>query len=72
MKPIRVGLIVTSLFWVLSALAQKAVSNSVDEYISSEMQRQHIPGLALLVSREGKIVKAQGYGAIQCRASGSR
>ncbi len=26
------------------------------------MQRQHIPGLALLVSRGGKIVQAEGFG----------
>jgi CubicO group peptidase (beta-lactamase class C family) len=26
------------------------------------MQKRHIPGLALLVSRDGKIVRAQGYG----------
>ena len=44
------------------AIAQNAISNSVDEYVRSEMQRQHIPGLALLVSRNGKIVQAQGYG----------
>src|SRR5579862_5149367 len=46
----------------LPAIAQNAISNSVDEYVRSEMQRQHIPGLALLVSRDGKIVQAQGYG----------
>jgi CubicO group peptidase (beta-lactamase class C family) len=37
-------------------------SDQVDQYVQSEMQRQHVPGLALLVARDGKIVKAQGYG----------
>lgn len=34
----------------------------VDEYVRAEMERQHIPGLALLVSRAGQVVRAQGYG----------
>jgi CubicO group peptidase (beta-lactamase class C family) len=38
------------------------VSNGVSEYVRGEMQRQHIPGLALLVSRGGKIVEAEGFG----------
>lgn len=44
---------------VLLASAQPA---SVDEYIRAEMQRQHIPGLALAVVKDGRVVKAQGYG----------
>src|SRR5271163_4099272 len=38
------------------------VSNRVSNYVRSEMQRQHIPGVALLVSRGGKIVQAEGFG----------
>jgi len=34
----------------------------VDAYVRGEMQRERIPGLALGVYRDGKIVKAQGYG----------
>ena len=48
---------------VLSSLAFAAdQTNAVDEYIHSEMAKQHIPGLALLVSREGQVIRAQGYG----------
>jgi CubicO group peptidase (beta-lactamase class C family) len=42
--------------------AQALQSGTVDDYIRAEMQRQHVPGLSLLVAREGKIVQAQGYG----------
>ena len=35
---------------------------AVAEYVRAEMQRQHIPGLSLLVSKGGKIVLAQGFG----------
>lgn len=34
----------------------------VDDYVRAEMAKQHVPGLALLVSRGGTIVRAQGYG----------
>jgi CubicO group peptidase (beta-lactamase class C family) len=36
--------------------------DAVGNYIHEEMQRQHIPGLALLVSRSGTIVRSEGFG----------
>ncbi|HWY69820.1 MAG TPA: serine hydrolase domain-containing protein [Terriglobales bacterium] len=39
-----------------------SVSKDVSNYVRSEMQRQHIPGVSLLVSRGGKIVQAEGFG----------
>jgi CubicO group peptidase (beta-lactamase class C family) len=47
---------------VISVDASSDVSNDVSNYVRSEMQRQHIPGLALLVSRGGRIVQAEGFG----------
>jgi CubicO group peptidase (beta-lactamase class C family) len=35
---------------------------NVDAYVRGEMRKQRIPGLALGVYRDGKIVKAEGYG----------
>jgi CubicO group peptidase (beta-lactamase class C family) len=49
-----------ALLLISPAFAQ--ISESIDTYVHSEMQRQHIPGLSLLVARDGKIVRAQGYG----------
>jgi CubicO group peptidase (beta-lactamase class C family) len=40
----------------------EASSDLVDAYVHVEMQRRQIPGLALLIVRDGKIVRAQGYG----------
>jgi CubicO group peptidase (beta-lactamase class C family) len=48
--------------FLLSASAFAKTPDATDAYIHSEMQRQHIPGLSLLVARDGKIVCAQGYG----------
>jgi CubicO group peptidase (beta-lactamase class C family) len=53
--------IVCILLLAGAALAQTS-SDPVDQYIQAEMQKRKIPGLALLVSRDGKIVRAQGYG----------
>jgi CubicO group peptidase (beta-lactamase class C family) len=54
------ALLPIALFLLSPARAQTPAA--IDNYIHSETQRQHIPGLSLLVSRDGKIVRAQGYG----------
>src|SRR5882762_1798501 len=45
----------------LNVFAQP-VPDAVDQYVRAEMEKHQIPGLALLVSRDGKPVRAQGYG----------
>ena len=47
---------------IARAQDSSSVSRDVSNYIRSEMQRQHIPGVALLVSRGGKTVQAEGFG----------
>ncbi len=48
---------------VLLLTASVAVqADKVDDYVKSEMQRQHLPGLSLVVIKDQKIVKVQGYG----------
>jgi CubicO group peptidase (beta-lactamase class C family) len=44
----------------LASAADQA--DAVDDYVQSEMAKQHIPGLALLVSRAGQVIRAKGYG----------
>ena len=50
------------LFATALATAQQSTSDAVAQYVTAEMQRQHIPGVALLVSRDGKPIRAQGFG----------
>jgi CubicO group peptidase (beta-lactamase class C family) len=38
------------------------VSDSVDRYVAAEMERAHVPGVALVVLRGGKAVKIGTYG----------
>jgi CubicO group peptidase (beta-lactamase class C family) len=37
-------------------------ADSVDDYVRTELARQRIPGLAVVVTKSGKIVKVAGYG----------
>jgi CubicO group peptidase (beta-lactamase class C family) len=50
------------LLLVAAATMAQAPPDAVDQYIQSEMSKRHIPGLALLVVRDGKTVRARGYG----------
>jgi CubicO group peptidase (beta-lactamase class C family) len=59
MRFLRIGLCLS--VYVLSALAQDS-ADAVDNYIHAEMSKRQIPGLALLVVRDGKTVKQKGYG----------
>jgi CubicO group peptidase (beta-lactamase class C family) len=42
-------------------------ADPTDDYIKAEMQRQHVPGLSLAVIKDGKIIKAAGYGLADVR-----
>src|SRR5499427_8925778 len=55
--PLLVAILLFSTF----TLAQ-ASPDAIDQYVQGEMQELHIPGVALLIARDGKIVRAQGYG----------
>ena len=48
---------------VLLLTATVAVrADNVDDYIKDQMQKQHVPGVSLAVIKDGKIIKAEGYG----------
>lgn len=53
-----------SLFVILLLSLQTTAvrADKVDDYVKAEMQKQRIPGLTLAVVKEGKVIKAEGYG----------
>ena len=53
-------LAVLTLMLLLAAPATRA--DSVDEYLKAQMERNHIPGLAVAIIRDGRMIKLQGYG----------
>jgi CubicO group peptidase (beta-lactamase class C family) len=59
----RHSVVVSCLICVcLSFACAQSPDAAVDDYIRSEMQMRRIPGLGLLVVRDGQTVKSQGYG----------
>src|SRR5258708_18676751 len=44
------------------SLSRDASSAKVDALIEGEMQKQHIPGVALAVVENGHVILAKGYG----------
>src|SRR5208337_3998038 len=52
------------LFFAVCALQAQnpATDAAVTDYVKAEMQRQHIPGLSLLVVRKGRTLRAEGFG----------
>jgi CubicO group peptidase (beta-lactamase class C family) len=44
------------------SVPDEPLSATVDEFVTAELRAQHIPGVALAVVQDGKIVKAAGYG----------
>jgi CubicO group peptidase (beta-lactamase class C family) len=50
------------LLTILPLIVAAAAADPIDQYISTEMKGQHIPGLALGIYRRGEAVRVQGYG----------
>lgn len=49
-------------FALIPLSAAQNLSDTVDNFVRGEMKRQKIPGVSLMVARDGKIIRAQGYG----------
>ncbi|MEQ1643879.1 MAG: serine hydrolase domain-containing protein [Pyrinomonadaceae bacterium] len=53
------ALIVTTC---LACVAQASVQDEVDRYVQSQMKKRVIPGLQLVVVRDGSVIKRKAYG----------
>ena len=64
MYPHKLAPALLAFILLLSAtcLAQESFENKIDEYLRTQMKAQQIPGVALAVVKDGKIVLARGYG----------
>ena len=43
-------------------MARRAAADVVDDFVKAHMERHRIPGLSLVVRRDGVVTKAAGYG----------
>lgn len=64
MKSSALRVPIVALILTCAALCQtsSSPSDAVAQYVQAEMARQHIPGVSVLVSRNGEIVRAEGFG----------
>jgi CubicO group peptidase (beta-lactamase class C family) len=53
---------VLALFLAGAAEAQDSLAQRIDAFVRAEMERQHVPGVAIGVVKGGTVIKAQGYG----------
>ena len=62
MQQLRFVALLLGLLFTRQLVAADPTTDPVSAFVRAEMQRQHIPGLALLVSRSGKPIRTEGYG----------
>ena len=58
MVVLRIALLVCAL----GCLPRPASADRVDDYVKAQMRKAHVPGVSLAVVRNGKLVRAAGYG----------
>ena len=58
----RTAHVLLLLFALLSLSTVSVRADSVDDFMRRQIRKRHIPGLSLAIVRDGKIVKAAGYG----------
>src|SRR5687768_8426298 len=46
----------------MMVFARAGWADQVDDYVAGEMAKRQIPGVSIAVTRDGKVVKTQGYG----------
>ena len=49
-------------FALLLTLSTAVRADNVDDYVKAQMERQHIPGISIVVIKDQKVVKLEGYG----------
>ena len=52
----------TSIAFLLLLSSQGLRADAVDDLVKAELKANNVPGMAVLVMRDGKVVKEQGYG----------
>jgi CubicO group peptidase (beta-lactamase class C family) len=61
--------VLIALAGVLFCSAGTARADDLDDAVVAIMQKRHIPGLSLAIVRDGKIIRAQGYGVSELGGS---
>ena len=59
----RVYRFLIALILLALGSATWARADQIDDYVKRQMERNHIPGMAVAIIRDGKLAKTQGYGS---------
>jgi CubicO group peptidase (beta-lactamase class C family) len=59
---LKVSGLICGILFATRLFAGDQATDPVKVFVRSEMQKQHIPGLTLLVSKNGKPIRTEGYG----------
>lgn len=59
---IRIVRLSAALAFAAVALASACRADKVDDNVQNHMKKEHVPGLSLGVVKDGKVVRAKGYG----------
>lgn len=51
----------TALCLMAVAFTTAAYADPTDDFIAAQMRSQNIPGISLAITKDGKIVKVQGW-----------
>lgn len=62
-------LLLTTLTAKGQTAARAAAADETDRYVEARMRSLHIPGLSLAVVRDGRVIKARGYGLANIEAN---
>ncbi len=59
---IAVRIALMAVLGSITATSVLAHDDDIDHYLTREMKRLHLPGLSLAIVRDGRVIKARGYG----------
>lgn len=49
-------------FLLLLTISFAVRADEVDDYVKRQMEKQHVPGVSIVVIKDAKVIKSQGYG----------
>src|SRR5881628_3407239 len=58
----KAGFLIVSLLFATAAVAQAAERDPVRDFVTAYIAKSRIPGVSLMVRRQGRVVRAEGYG----------
>lgn len=56
----RLAIVCVLLAWISGT--GSVAADEIDDYVAAQLKRQNVPGLSLAVVKNGKVIKAKGYG----------